>query len=107
MLDKEAARRIAQPLIDELAQKHGRSYVILEDAIEEHPLAWIFTFNSAEYAASGNIMKLVMSLGPVVVKRYSGAACLAPPMMPNEFLESYLADYTPASLPGQPASGVK
>lgn len=101
MLDKEAARRIAQPLIEELAQKHGRNYVILEDAVREHPLAWIFIFNSAEYNASRNLDDLVMSLGPVVVKRYSGDARLGPPMMPDEFLERYLADYKPASLPNQ------
>lgn len=101
MLDKEAARRIAQPLIEELAKKHGRSYVILEDAIEERPLAWIFIFNSAKYAASRDLDELVMSLGPVVVKRYSGEACLAPPMMPEEFLERYLADYKSTLLPNQ------
>ena len=96
MLDKEEARQIALEIIGHLAKTSGRHYVILEDAIQEHPLAWVFPFNSDVYAASRNLREMVLGVAPIVVKRKTSEARMAPPMLLENFLERYLAeDATP------------
>ena len=95
MLDKEEARQIALEIIGSLAKTSGRDYIILEDAIRELPLAWIFPFNSTAYAVSRNQRQRVLGLGPIVVKRKTGEAQMATTMRMNEFLERYLAEDAP------------
>jgi hypothetical protein len=92
MLSKEEARQIALEIIEDLAKTSGRNYVILEDGIIEKPLAWVFPFNSDIYAASGNFMDMVFGVAPIVVKRKTGEARMAPPLMLDDFLERYLAE---------------
>lgn len=92
MLDKEAARQIALERIEHLAKTSGRRYVIIEDGVREHPLAWIFPFNSEEYAATRNRMKLVLGIAPIIVKRKTGEARMGRPYRFNEYLEEYLAE---------------
>lgn len=92
MLDKEEARQIALEIIGHLAKTSGNQYVILENAIKEHPLAWVFPFNTATYDASRDFRDLVLGLGPIVVKRKSGEARMAKTMRMDEFLEHYLAE---------------
>lgn len=92
MLNKEEARQIALEIIGHLAKTSGRNYVILEDGIIEKPLAWIFPFNSSEYAASRNMMDLVFGVAPVMVNRNSGEARLTPPLFSDESLERFLAE---------------
>lgn len=94
MLDKEEARQIALEIISHLAKTSGQHYAILEDAVQEHPLAWVFPFNSTAYAASRNLREMVLGLAPIVVKRKTGEARMAPPMLLENFLERYLADDT-------------
>ncbi|RZK29886.1 MAG: hypothetical protein EOO57_18655 [Hymenobacter sp.] len=92
MLDKQEARKIALEIIGNLAKTSGRDYVILEDAVREHPLAWIFPFNTATYAASRDKRQRVLGLGPIVVKRKTGEAQMALTMRMDEWLERYLAE---------------
>ena len=101
MLDKEEARQIALEIIGNLAKTSGQHYVILEDAIQEHPLAWVFPFNSELYAASRNLREMVIGVAPIVVKRKTGEARMAPPMLLENFLERYLAEdnLTPGATP--------
>ncbi|RZK19625.1 MAG: hypothetical protein EOO56_13875 [Hymenobacter sp.] len=99
MLNKEEARQIALDIIGHLAKTSGQHYVILEDAIQEHPLAWVFPFNSKQYAASRNFREMVLGVAPIVVKRKTGEARMAPPMLLENFLERYLADDNAAASP--------
>lgn len=92
MLNKEEARQIALEIIGNLAKTSGQDYVILEDVIREHALAWIFPFNTAEYAASRDQRQRVLGLGPIVVKRKNGEAQMALTMRMDVFLERYLAE---------------
>lgn len=95
MLDKEAARQIALEIIGHLAKTSGRHYVILEDAIQEHPLAWVFPFNSDVYAASRDRRDLVLGLAPIAVKRQTGEARMGTPVRFGTFLERFLAEDGP------------
>ena len=92
MLDKEEARQIALEIIGHLAKTSGQHYVILEDAIQERPLAWVFPFNSDVYAASRNLREMVLGVAPIVVKRKTGEARMAPPHAAGKF---------PGTLPGR------
>ena len=92
MLDREAARQIALDIIGHLAKTSGRHYVILEDAVQEHPLAWVFPFNSDVYAASRDRRDLVLGIAPIVVKRKTGEARMGTPVRFGAFLERFLAE---------------
>ena len=92
MLNKEEARQIALEILGHLAKTSGNTYVILEDAIKERPEAWVFPFNTAAYAASRNFREMALGLGPIVVKRKSGEARMAPPVQLDDFLNRYLAE---------------
>ncbi|RZJ87015.1 MAG: hypothetical protein EOO60_12700 [Hymenobacter sp.] len=92
MLNKEEARQIALDIIGHLAKTSGQHYIILEDAIQEHPLAWVFPFNTVQYAASRNFREMALGVAPIVVKRKTGEARMAPPMRLENFLERYLAE---------------
>ncbi|RPD49730.1 hypothetical protein DNI29_02715 [Hymenobacter sediminis] len=102
MLTQQQAHAIALSFITDLAQQANRQYVILEDKIIEKPYAWLFPFNTREYAETGNIRAMVLGTGPVVVNRQTGTALMAPPMP----IQQYLAQYE-ASLPPNPNSPVE
>ena len=101
MLDQEEARQIALEIIGHLAKTSGNQYVILEHAVRERPEAWVFPFNTETYAASRNLREMTLGLGPIVVKRKTGEARMAPPMLLENFLERYLAEdnLTPGATP--------
>jgi hypothetical protein len=99
MLDKEEARQIALEIIGHLAKTSGHNYVILEHAVREWPEAWVFPFNTDVYAASRNFREMVLGLGPIVVKRRTGEARMAPPMKLTDFLDQYLAEENAATPP--------
>lgn len=92
MLDKEEARQIALEVIGHLSKTSGRDYVILEDAIQEHPLVCVFPFNTSAYAASRDRGELVLGIAPIAVKRKTGEARMGTPVRYATFLESYLAE---------------
>ncbi|UOG74477.1 YrhB family protein [Hymenobacter tibetensis] len=89
MLTREEARTIAFTFITDLAQKAGRQYVILEEKVIEKPYAWVFPFNTKEYAETGNVRAMVLGTGPIVVNRQTGAALMAPPMPIQQYLTQY------------------
>jgi len=99
MLDKEEARQIALAIIGQLAKTSGQHYIILEDAVQEHPLAWVFPFNTVQYAVSRNFREMALGVAPIVVKRRTGEARMAPPMRLETFLERYLAEDEAATNP--------
>jgi hypothetical protein len=92
MLDREAARQLALDIIEPLAKASGRHYVILEDAVQEHPLAWVFPFNSDVYAASRDRRDAVLGIAPIAVKRTTGEARMGTPVRFSAFLERFLAE---------------
>lgn len=89
MLTKEEARAVALTSIAPVAERGGTDLVIIEKSILERDFAWVFPFNTREYVETGNIRKMALGLGPVVVNRATGAATLAPPMPIERFLEQY------------------
>lgn len=99
MLTQEKAQAIALTFITDLAQKAGRQYIILEDKIIEKPYAWVFPFNTREYAETGNIRAMVLGTGPIVVNRQTGAALMAPPMPIQQYLAQYEASLPPVAGP--------
>lgn len=101
MLNKEDARQIVLEIIGHLTKTSGYNYAILEKGIREYPSAWVFPFNSVEFVATRDQRKLVMGIGPIVVKRKTGEAIMGPPLRFNHFLEQYLAedDAAPAVAP--------
>ncbi|MBC7921872.1 MAG: hypothetical protein H7Z75_12385 [Ferruginibacter sp.] len=92
MLNKEEAREIALVTIAESARKTGYDLIIMEKAIVEKEFAWVFPFNTREYIETGNIKKMTVGNGPVVVNRRTGAVVVAPPMPIEHFLAQYEAD---------------
>lgn len=99
MLTRDEAQHLAQAFIDDLAQKANRQYVILEAQIIEKPYAWVFPFNTKEYADTGNVRTMVLGTGPIVVNRQTGAALMAPPMPIKRYLEQYEANLSPDQKP--------
>ena len=89
ILTQAQAQAVAFAFITDLAQKANRHYVILEDKIIEKPYAWVFPFNTQEYAETGNIRAMVLGTGSIVVNRQTGAALMVPPMPIQQYLAQY------------------
>jgi hypothetical protein len=107
MLTKEQAQRIAMAFIADVAQESSRQYVLLEDKIIEKPYAWVFPFDTREYAETGNIRAMVLGTGPIVVNRQTGSALMAPAMPIQQYLAHYEAALSsgtnpPTSKDGKP-----
>lgn len=92
MLSKAEARRIASVALDIIQEMEGNAslqLVLFDDKVIESPLAWVFPFNTWEYASTGDVRAMAIGVGPIVVNRQTGRPFVAPPMPIANLLAQY------------------
>lgn len=94
MIAKEAARSIAETvlsIIEEMPGNAALDLVLFENAVQESPLAWVFPFNTREYADTGALEAMAIGVGPIMVNRETGLPYVAPPLPMAQLLAQYEA----------------
>jgi len=75
-LNHNAALRLAQAKVHELAFSEGEEFEILAGETREVELGWVFFYNTTDYVRTGDPLQALAGNGPVLVLRNGGIAVL-------------------------------
>ena len=96
MIDQAEAHALATSWLRERMQPCP-SRIVDEDT-QEHPLVWVFFYNSIRYLETGIFRDRLAGNGPLIVNRIDGsihAGGTAHP--PSFYVEQYVATLTPGT----------
>lgn len=94
MVTKQQAHRIATVALEIIQEMPGNAaldLVLFEEAVQESALAWVFPFNTREYAETGALEAMAIGMGPLIINRSTGIAFVAPPLPLAQLLAQYEA----------------
>ncbi len=73
MIDEARARQIAEEILTHMATQPGTPPLAITN-IEQHPIGWVFFYNSARYVETGDYSHATIGNAPIVVERATGRA---------------------------------
>ncbi|GAB7041230.1 MULTISPECIES: YrhB domain-containing protein [Catenuloplanes] len=73
MIDEARARHIAEKILAQDATRPGTPTLAIVH-VQEHPIGWVFYYDSAKYVRTGNFMDATVGNAPIVVERATGQA---------------------------------
>jgi hypothetical protein len=89
MINRDAAKRIAENYVNESYFVEGDRLVILEEKTVEKEYGWIFFYDSLK-SMEGDDRYLIAGNGPLIVDKNDGSVHLLPTVPP---LEDWIARY--------------
>ena len=73
MIDRAAARRIAEQRLEELSEQLGQPLAIDDRATMRGAAGWLFFWNTRSYLEEGSISDALAGNGPLLVEGETGA----------------------------------
>lgn len=71
MTTREEAREIAQNFIARVYQSKSGSQLVITD-LQGFPNCWVVTYNTREYAETGDLRHSLAGNGPLIINRLTG-----------------------------------
>ncbi|WP_327030982.1 YrhB family protein [Micromonospora sp. NBC_01740] len=90
MLKEQQARGTAEAVLRDMSSEPGVPPLVIT-CVEEHPVCWVFYYQSARHIESGSFLDSVIGNAPIIVDRSTG--------QPHETgtarsIEYYVAEYS-------------
>ena len=95
MKDLNAARRVAEAYIVNMAGRIGVDLVLLEESTRECQGGWVFFYDSRQYVETGSISHALAGNAPIIVSKRTGEVSVTGTARP---VEDYIREFERAEV---------